>query len=96
MNFTEETIDYDKMNFTSKVYPWKFCTEDDFLRIDNRENKDKQVKHYHNVKKLWNSWKGYTLICPDESDRSPIELFSDRGSMYSKHMRFNIRMCSKE
>lgn len=45
---------------------------------------------------LYNSWKGYTIACPNTKGKPKLLLAGDRGSMKSKHIQMNIRMCQKE
>ena len=91
--FTQETHDYQNDKITVKEYPWKLCTAQDFEAIDKREKDGKSGAV--SAVNLFETWDGYTLICPDYSDDDPIHLSGDRGSSFSNHMQLNIRMCNK-
>lgn len=96
MYFTQEVYDYTTKFYKTVEYPWKFCSADDFQTIDKRHHKYESLDNNNTAQKLWESWDGYTIICPDETNLPPIQLYGDRSSVYSKHMQFNIRMCDKK
>lgn len=93
--FTQEIFDYNIDNYTSIEYPAKRCTLEDFTKFDKKADEPRR-KDADTLEDLFNTWKGYTIFCPDiPLERDEIKLSGHRGSMVSKHMQFNVRMCNQ-
>ena len=89
VSFSLMTNDWHKSEaegrFSHLTFPVKQCTHEDFSHDGNIDN---------GVKKMFASWDGITILCPDLPKDIDPALYGDTGSMKSQFWKFSIAQCT--
>lgn len=86
IKFSQVDTDWHKPNddgrFTYKEFKAKQCTVEDFTNGD--ETNDEAMR-------LYNSWEGFSLVCPDISEEQDFMLQNGPGDMVNRNMLLVIK-----
>ena len=73
--------DFEKKEYNETRYPVRACREEDFGDTDY-------------ARRMFDTWKGYVLACPDLKNGTELWFMGDQSSLQSKYVGVKFERCS--